>query len=419
MLITREMREQREREMLAPYAMRSSASRGREYPEPEHPYRTVFQRDRDRIIHCNAWRRLQYKTQVFIYYEGDYYRTRLTHTIEATQIALTAAEALGLNPRLTETIARAHDLGHSPFGHAGEEALDKLMLERSSDSFEGNWEPTRREEWIRRNRGKGFNHTFQTLRVVEELEERYPTVPGLNLAWETREGILKHETVYDKTPEDIPAKWLKFEVDKRPTLEAQVVNLADVIAYSTHDLDDGLRSEILEPAYPKLREIALWNEALAGIGETAKTIPGRLPSGTRYAITRYLINALVTDVIKATADRLDHYSPQSAEAVRCLPENLVKPSAEMAIKFDQLKAFLYENLYTQYRVQRMYRKAERVITDLFETLERDPGQLPTERRERVERCGDQSRVICDYIAGMTDRYALLEWKRLFDPFEPA
>jgi len=378
MLLTREMLEQMEADRLAPYAMKSRDSRGRKYPEEEHPYRTAYQRDRDRIIHTTAFRRLEYKTQVFVIHEGDYYRTRLTHTIETAQIGRTIARALGANEDLVEAICLAHDLGHTPFGHSGEEALNELMRDHG-----------------------GFDHNRQSLRIVEELEERYPNFKGLNLTWEVREGIAKHITEHDK------GKVAGFEPEKSATIEAQIVNAADEIAFNTHDLDDGLRAGLIEP--DDLRGIALWDEAMREIGAEFSEM-------TRHRIIRYLINAEVTDLIYATQKRLEDLNIRSVEDVRNLPTNIVGFSAEMAEKNRELKDFLMDHLYRHYRVVRMAVKAKRFIAELFNAYLREPSQLPRSIQRRMER-EEPERVICDYIAGMTDRFALEEYKKLFDPYE--
>ncbi len=405
MFRTREEIEEFERAWLAPYACRSAESRGRDHPSKPHPYRTEFQKDRDRIIHTTAFRRLQYKTQVFITYEGDYYRTRLTHTNEAAQIGRTIARALRLNEDLTEAITLAHDLGHPPFGHAGEETLDRLMRDRMA------------RLGIPAEKGQGFNHTVQTLRIVEQLEKRWPHFDGLNLTWESREGIVKHETEYDI----VGAEWMKrFEPGLRPSLEAQVVNFADELAYSAHDLDDGLRSGMLDAEMPELQRISLWQEIRAEISEPFSEL-------TRHRVIRALIDRLVSDLVVTTARNLKEAAPKSPDDVRRWPTPLVSLSLEMTAKLRELKDFLYEHLYYHWRVVRMKTKAERVIEALFEAFEQDYRQLPGSTRARVAQVLAEegtnpfplraSRIICDYIAGMTDRYALEEYQRLFSPTE--
>ena len=381
MILWREELERIEAERLAPYAMKSRDSRGRKYPEEEHPYRSAFQRDRDRILHTTAFRRLEYKTQVFVNYEGDYYRTRLTHTLEVAQIGLTIARALRANEDLVEAIALAHDLGHTPFGHSGEEALHELMSDHG-----------------------GFDHNRQSLRIVEELEERYPDFRGLNLTWEVREGIIKHKTEYDQ------GSGLGYEPEKRATLEGQIVNAADEIAYITHDLDDGLRAGLIAPE--ELAGIALWEEVLDSVGIRGE----EFTEMNRHRIIRRLIGLEVTDVIEATNRRLEETGVRSVEEVRALPENVVGFSEEMAAKNRELKDFLMANLYRHYRVMRMAAKAKRFISQLFQAYVSEPRQLPDHIQRRL-REDNLYRVVCDYIAGMTDRFALEEYKKLFDPYE--
>ncbi len=379
MILTREKLEEMEAERLAAYAVKSRESRGRVYPDEEHAYRSAFQRDRDRVIHTTAFRRLEYKTQVFVNYEGDYYRTRLTHTLEVAQIGRTLARALMVNEDLVEAICLAHDLGHTPFGHAGEATLHELM----------------------ENHG-GFDHNHQSLRIVDKLENRHREFPGLNLTWETREGIIKHKTDYDK------GEATGFEPDKRASLEGQIVNLADEIAYTTHDLDDGLRAGLLQPV--ALDGIAIWDETMRRIEASSR----QFSELTRHRLIRRLISMLVTDVIYATERRLVETGVQSADDVRALPDNLVDFSPDMAAKTRELKDFLYKNMYCHYRMVRMATKARRLLTQLFETYVNEPSQLPDSTCAKLE---DEPlyRVVCDYIAGMTDRYALEEHKKLFDP----
>jgi dGTPase len=381
MFATRELMEENEFHLLAPYAMKSRQSRGRQHPEAEHDYRTAFQRDRDRIVHTTAFRRLEYKTQVFVNYEGDHYRTRLTHTIETSQIARTIARALRLNEDLTEAIALAHDLGHTPFGHAGEAALHDIMREHG-----------------------GFNHNTQSLRQVEALEDRYPGFRGLNLTWEVREGIVKHTTEYDASDAR------DYEPDLRATLEAQIVNAADEIAYNAHDLDDGLRAGLIQPQ--ELVDIRVWAEACARVG----IHPARLTEMDRRVVGRELINAEVTDVLETTSRALATHGIASPEQVRHHPTNLLAFSPEMSERNRELRHFLQQRLYRHYRVMRMAVKAQRLIRELFDAYLREPCVLPENVRARMEH-RDPRRVICDYIAGMTDRYALEEHRKLFDPEE--
>jgi len=394
-----------ERENLAPYACRSAESRGRAYPSDPHPYRTEYQKDRDRIIHTTAFRRLQYKTQVFVNYEGDYYRTRLTHTNEAAQIARTVARALAVNVDLVEAIALAHDLGHSAFGHSGEETLDRLMLVRMG--LDPN-EPG--------NRGLGFNHTVQSLRVVEHLENRWPEHRGLNLTWETREGIVKHDTSYDA----VPLEWrAPYEPDWRPALEAQIVNFADELTYSAHDLDDGLRSGLLRAESPELGQIELWSRARFHVEDDDDEL-------RRHRTIRRLIDILVSDLVFASAEKIASAAPNSPDDVRRHPVMLIGLSNEMQPLQQQLQDFLFKNLYRHYRVIRMHRKAEMVLQALFTAFEEDYRQLPTKTRARMlevqpdirpggELTTAACRVIADYLAGMTDRFAVQEYERLLDP----
>ncbi len=382
MLVTREIFEAAESERLAPYAMSSRQSRGRRYPEEEAPYRSIFARDRDRIIHTTAFRRLEYKTQVFVNSEGDHYRTRLTHTLEVAQIGRSIARALGANEDLVEAIALAHDLGHTPFGHAGEQVLHELMAGHG-----------------------GFDHNRQGLRIVDELERRYPHFPGLNLTWEVREGIIKHETDYDRCIAD------GFEPELKGTIEAQVVNVADEIAYNSHDLDDGLRAGILSPA--ALKGIDLWDEATDDVGFRAD---GPLTDQARYGIVRYLIRREVEDVIQETDLRLTAGKIDSVDKVRRSGHNLVQFSAEMREKNRHLKACLLNNFYLDYRLVRRTMKAQYVLRRLFESYCKEPKQLPTDVQDAIETRG-LHRAVCDYIAGMTDRYAAQEYNKLFDVAE--
>ncbi len=376
--------EAREAAGLAPYAMPSRASRGRRHPEPEHPFRMAFQRDRDRIIHSTAFRRLEYKTQVFVNHEGDYYRTRLTHTMEAAQVTRTLARALGLNEDLAETVALAHDLGHTPFGHAGERTLDRLMAPYG-----------------------GFEHNAQSLRIVDLLEERYPHFRGLNLSWEVREGIVKHSTRYDRP------QVAEFDASLAPTLEAQIVDFADEIAYNAHDVDDGLKSGMLDAG--ELGTVVLWREAVDGVSREA---PGVSEQVLHYQAVRRLIDRMVTDLVHTLERRLDEERIDSLDAVRRVKPRLVDFSPEMSERHAALKAFLYDRLYTHHRVTRMTQKADRIMTALFQVYVAEPKQLPPHVTRRAEEEGESMpRVIADYVAGMTDRFALEEYKKLFDPYE--
>ena len=374
---------------MAPYAMRSADSLGRKYHEKEHPYRTAFQRDRDRIIHSTAFRRMEYKTQVFVNHEGDHYRTRLTHTIEVTQIARTIGRALRLNEDLIETVALAHDLGHTPFGHAGEEALNNLM----------------------KNYG-GFEHNSQGLKVVEFLERRYPQFTGLNLSYEVRESLIKHSTAYDNAeiPEAYHPEW-------QGLLEAQVVAMADMIAYDNHDLDDGIRAGLIKEE--PLKNCSLWQKASSG--HKKKLSPAEQEMFLRPQSIISLINIEVSDLVENTLKLLKKYNIKSVVDVRKHDETIVRFSDKMAKESKELESFLYENLYKHYRVERMTQKAKRFIGDLFNAYLTDPKQLPPRYQKLAKENGDNEnslrRSICDYIAGMTDRYAQEEYKKLFYPFE--
>ncbi len=382
MILWREELEKQEIEKLAPYAMKSAYSRGREFPEDEHAYRTCYQRDRDRIIHTTAFRRLEYKTQVFIITEGDYYRTRLTHTIEVAQIGRTIARALRANEDLTEAICLAHDLGHGPFGHSGEETLNQLMADHG-----------------------GFDHNHQSLRIVENLERRFPDFYGLNLSWEVREGIMKHESEYDR------GLAVAFDPDRQGTLECQIVNAADEIAYSTADLDDGFRSGMITPN--QLRSVTLWREVIDELGINLRN---GFSDMERHRVIRRLVGKEVTDLIQATHELLLTNSIQSVDDIRNSPTNVVTHSEVMQTNNRELKDFLYENLYRHWRVMRMASKARRFLTQLFILYVEEPRLLPRQTQTRLE---DESiyRVVCDYTAGMTDRYALQEYQKLFDPME--
>ncbi|HDT15222.1 MAG TPA: deoxyguanosinetriphosphate triphosphohydrolase [Firmicutes bacterium] len=392
-IITREKLEETEEKFLAPYAMKSRYTRGRKYEEPEHPYRSVYQRDRDRIIHSTAYRRLEYKTQVFVNLEGDYYRTRLTHTSEVAQIARTIAKTLGLNEELTEAIALAHDIGHTPFGHSGEDVLNELMKEEG-----------------------GFEHNFQSLRVLDVLEEKYPGFPGLNLSWETKEGIIKHTSHYDSPDCRDYAPHLS------PTLEAQVVNIADEIAYNSHDVDDGITSGIL--SIEGLKNTKIW-------GEMEKVLDNgnfeSLPMDMKkYNLTRALINTQITGLIENTVKNLKRHEIDSVEKVREAGVLLVDYDEKMKEIHRDLKAYLYKNFYKHYKVIRMEYKANKIMRDLFNIYHQrgdvkdkrgvSTSILPPEASKRLGK-DTLKRVICDYMASMTDRFILEEYKKLFDPYE--
>jgi len=387
MMVTRQDLEAREEQFLAPYAMRSSQSRGRVYPEDEHDYRTAYQRDRDRIIHTTAFRRLEYKTQVFVYSEGDHYRNRLTHSVEVAQVGRTLARALGSNEDLTEAICLAHDLGHPPFGHVGEATLNALMADHG-----------------------GYDHQKQTYRILTELERRYSEHPGLNVTYEVREGVVKHDTDYDS----IDAR--DYIPEERGTLECQLSNLADEIAYNTSDLDDGLRSNILDPEAVVKLEIA--QQALASLGEPPHS--NLRNNMLRYRFIRRLVGMEVSDVIRATQQNLETAGVRTLTDLRSLPHNVADYSPEFQALNSELKRYLFDCFYRQYRVVRMASKAERLLSDLFDAYVEQPLQLPTELQQRAQEHPEGlHRVVCDYLASMTDRYAIQEHKRLFDPEERA
>ncbi len=371
-----------EEERLAPYAQRSQASAGRLVAEPEPRHRTAFARDRDRIVHSQAFRRLEYKTQVFVYHEGDHYRNRLTHTLEGSQIARTLARALRVNEELAEAVVLAHDLGHTPFGHAGEHALDALMREHG-----------------------GFDHNRQTLRTVDLLEHRYPDFDGLNLTAETRAGILKHGADFDH-PVALP------ELSASASLEAQIADISDEIAYVNHDLDDGLRSGLLD--LEQLEQVRLWDDERRRVEERLGEASTRV---LQAQTVRALIDRLVTDLLAHTVARIEAHGVTTAEAVRDLGQPLVGFGEETARQRSELKRFLSDELYQHPRVVRMSRKAGRILDDLFGIYRDDPRQLPRAVLARFDREGE-ARAIADYIAGMTDRFALAEHRKLLDPHEP-
>lgn len=370
---------------LAGYGALSAETRGRRHPEKPHPYRSEFQRDRERIIHSAAFRRLEYKTQVFVNHEGDNYRTRLTHTIEVAQISRSLARALQVNEDLTEAVALAHDLGHTPFGHAGEAILNDLL---KSNGIED-----------------GFSHNRQSLRVVDILEQRYPEFRGLNLTYESREGIVKHETVYDvPTPQDFHPEW-------QCSLEGQIVNVADEIAYNSHDIDDGLRSHIL--GWDELAALDLWRELY---DESTRMYTALDDRQRRHHLIRRIIDRQVTDVVDTTKHRLQKFAVTSLDDVRNCPEGLVAFSPEFAERLAELKKFLFENMYRHYRLIRMEQKARLILTRLFEAYMNNTDQIAPGFRRRMD--GEETVImVTDYIAGMTDRFAMLEYKKLFDPFE--
>ncbi|MDD4910126.1 MAG: deoxyguanosinetriphosphate triphosphohydrolase [Candidatus Omnitrophica bacterium] len=388
--------EEFESRFLAPYAQKSSRTRGRQHKEKEHTYRGCYQRDRDRVIHSAAFRRLEYKTQVFVNHEGDYYRTRLTHTLEVSQIARTIAWALRLNVDLVEAISLAHDLGHTPFGHAGEEALNDLMRDYG-----------------------GFNHNAQSLRVVDLLEEKYPDFPGLNLTWEVREGIAKHMSAYDTI-----AGNETFEPDKLPALETQVVDIADEIAYDNHDLDDGITSGLIQES--ELKKVSLWRDVFEGTWAKHRKLD---PQMRKYLMIRSLIDIQVTDLINNSRKKLKEFAPSSPDDAKGLKEKIIVFSDDIKERRLELRRLLIRDLYRHYRVLRMSHKAKRFITELFNLYLESPEQLPVSRKGPASTGSapaldqprgsqeDTRRMICDYIAAMTDRCALDEHKKLFDPHE--
>ena len=378
-MVTRQQLEENEDRSLAPFGMRSKDSKGRAYLDTEPDYRTSFQRDRDRVLHTTAFRRLEYKTQVFFNFEGDYFRTRLTHTLEVAQIGRTLARALGANEDLVEAICLAHDLGHSPFGHAGESTLRSLMKDYG-----------------------GFDHNRQSLRIVTELEQRYVEFPGLNLTWEVREGMVKHESEYDITDAR------DFNPELRGNLETQICNVADELAYTTHDLDDGLRSGMIGPQM--LEGVALW-EILAHTFNWHGPI---LEDLERNRMIRHLIGLMVTDMVQATDARLKKSAARSALDIQRLAYNVIGYSEDMHRRNRELKDFLFSKLYRHYRVVRMQIKAERLVAYLFNAYHAEPLSLPDHVQNWIPTRGLE-RTICDYIAGMTDRFAIEEYQRFNDP----
>jgi len=376
---------------LAVYAAHDDQSRGRQYPEPSPEFRSEFQRDRDRIIHSNAFRRLTYKTQVFVNHEGDLYRTRVTHSLEVAQIGRTIAVALGLNETLTEAICLAHDLGHTPFGHAGQDALNECMREHG-----------------------GFEHNLQSLRVIDVLEERYADFPGLNLSFETREGVLKHCSVNNaQTLGELGARFIRRT---QPSLEAQLSNIADEIAYNNHDVDDGLRAGLIEIS--QLLAVPLF-------ARQYHAVQARYPETTQrrqiHETIRRMINCLVSDVIITSRQRIIDIAPASIDSVRQHPTALVQMSDVIRAEHLELKFFLNTHVYRHYRVLQMTSKSKIMLRELFEVLFNDIDLLPTEHRiaaiseQEKGGIGARARVVTDYIAGMTDRYAIQEHQRLFRP----
>ena len=377
--------------LLAPYAVTENCSKGRQHNEPAPAYRTEFQRDRDRIIHSAAFRRLEYKTQVFVNHEGDLFRTRLTHSIEVAQVARSIARAMQLNEDLTEGIALAHDLGHTPFGHAGQDALNACMKDYG-----------------------GFEHNLQSLRVVDELEHRYAEFSGLNLTFETREGILKHCS--RKNAGTLGELGRRFIEKQQPSLEAQLTNLADEIAYNSHDVDDGLRSGLID--VDALNEVELFHEQHETVCRLYPDLP---PRRIIHEIVRRLIGCQVIDLIETSTDMLEQAAPADLDAVRNHSGVLIGFSDTMSEKNLELKRFLRSNLYRHYRVHRMSAKAALTITAMFEAFFKDLRLMPDEARQHVvtleASAGEygRARAVADYIAGMTDRYAIAEYERTFNP----
>ena len=381
-MLTRDELEKREDSYLASHAMKSMNTRGRAHPEDEHPYRSVYQRDRDRIIHSTAFRRLEYKTQVFVNHEGDYYRTRLTHSIEVAQIARSISRALCLNEDLSEAIALAHDLGHTPFGHSGEDALRILM----------------------KNHG-GFEHNVQGLRVVDILEKRYSQFSGLNLSWEVRESIAKHKLLSDDP------NVIKFDLKKQPLLEAKIVDIADSIAYDNHDIDDSLKAGLITES--GLQEVELWRYAKEQVREQYSNLTKEMEN---LHTIKYLIDMEVTDLITHTQSMIEKMKIKTTDDVQNCKERLVSFSPEISKKKLELQEFLQQNAYSHYRVVRMADKAKRFVEELFNAFIENPMQLPPEYQKWIEEAGLYQGV-CDYIAGMTDRFAQDEYLKLFYPYE--
>jgi len=387
LILLRTTQEERERRFLASYALLSEKSKGRAHAEEECEYRTAFQRDRDRIIHSRAFRRLEYKTQVFAYYEGDHYRTRLTHTLEVAQIARSVAQYLGANEDLTHAVALAHDLGHTPFGHAGEHSLHALMEDYG-----------------------GFEHNSQSLRVVDHLEARYPDFPGLNLSYETRSGIIRHSTQYDQAPAEVINQ---FMTDPQSSLETQIVNLADEIAYNCHDIEDGLSSGFFDEN--DLSQLALWNEVTHVIRERH---PGLARDTFLYQCIRVLIDTFIRDLVERTEEVLSSVGFESPEQITHHEAMVAGFSPQVQEWKSELNDFLYTGFYTHYKIMRMQYKADRLLKDLFREYVTRPSQLPPNVQKRISEDKEPlERIVCDYIAGMTDRFALDEHRKLFLPYE--
>jgi dGTPase len=373
----------------APYAAIAERSRGRRHPEPPPNHRSEFQRDRDRIVHSTAFRRLKYKTQVFVSHEGDLFRNRLTHSLEVAQIARSSARALGLNEDLTEAIALAHDLGHTPFGHAGQHALNNCMRDHG-----------------------GFEHNLQSLRIVDFLEQHYAEFDGLNLTFETREGILKHCSQENARRLGPVAE--RFIAGGQPSLEAQLTNVADEIAYNNHDIDDGLRAGLL--TMEQFCEVELFR---VRYDQVRQRYPGLEPRRARHETVRRMIDTLVSDLITTSREALKAAGVDSLDAVRRSPEPLIRFSPDVARENRELKRFLRQNLYHHHRVYRMTVKAQRIVSDLFQAFMEDTKLLPENFQAHVRRLAEDeenglARGIADYVAGMTDRYAIHQHQRVFD-----
>jgi dGTPase len=380
-LITRFDLEKLESSTLAPFAVKSGESKGRQHSEEEHQYRTRFQRDRDRIIHTSAFRRLEYKTQVFVYHEGDYYRTRLTHSLEVAQIARSICKSLQLNEDLAESVALSHDLGHPPFGHTGQDVLNRLMKDHG-----------------------GFEHNKQSLRIVKLLEKRYPDFDGLNLTWDVLEGICKHTK--DEENPITSAEGVKY-----PSLEAQIADFADGIAYNAHDLDDGITSDLLDLG--QLRKVALWKENEDRFDKKYSGLDFKLK---KYQVVRSIINELTTDLREATSKNIVDHKVTSVDEVRRAPIRMATFGKEVAEKNKELKKFLHKNMYSHRKVLRMEFKAGLTLDGIFAAYRKMPGLLP-ESVLKNEAHGTLERRMCDYVSGMTDRYALNEHKNLYSSDE--
>jgi len=378
-MINRILAEEKEEKSLAPFASKSSMSRGRVHAEQEHQYRTAYVRDRDRIIHCSAFRRLEYKTQVFVYHEGDYYRTRLTHTLEVAQIARICARALNINEDLCEAIALSHDIGHPPFGHSGETALNDLMKDDG-----------------------GFEHNVHTLRIIDYIERRYRDFRGINLTWETREAVAKH------SKQQAHPSLAKFTQFAHPSVEAQVTDAADSIAYVSHDLDDGLKSELLTPQM--LEDTQIWREAK----NRAQLAGGLSPDMANYQIIRNIIDMQVSDLITQTMANIVRLRINSPDEARSAQGSVAEFSEGMISLRKEITMFLRTRMYKHNKVIRMEEKAYRVVEALFRAYDKRPELLPEHVYKRIDEVGKRQ-LICDYVAGMTDRYALEDHRKLFDP----